>query len=229
MVKTCPSVPESPVTGKSDSGGIYASKLGAFPGARIAGVDEAGAGALAGPVVAAAVVARDGAGLDAARDSKTLTPFARAVLADTVRNNAAAWSIAFVSHRVVDEINILNARLLAMEFAIKALGSSVSAAIVDGNRVPTHSPVPLAAIVGGDRFVFEIGAASILAKTARDALMRRAAAEYPGYGFERHFGYGTDEHVEAIRRLGPCAIHRLTFAPVRDRDYDLFPDFSPRR
>lgn len=185
-------------------------------GARVAGADEAGAGALAGPVVAAAVVLGAHDGLDGVKDSKLLKPRARQLLEEIIKERAIAWAVSFVPHTVVDEINILEARLGAMSRAIRALWGDCDIALVDGNRVPHNSPVPVRAVVGGDASVREIAAASILAKVARDAWMKRAAKDFPGYGFERNVGYGTGEHLAALKLRGASPIHRRSYAPVRE-------------
>ncbi|HEY4128174.1 MAG TPA: ribonuclease HII [Gammaproteobacteria bacterium] len=185
-------------------------------GRRVAGVDEAGRGPLAGPVCAAAVI------LDAARpirglkDSKQLTPEAREELADTIRLRALAWAVAWADHEEIDRINILQASLLAMARAVAALSIEPHEVQVDGNQLP---PVllPVTAIIKGDSKVRAISAASILAKVERDAVMRRMHALYPEYGFDVHKGYPTPAHLDALERHGACAIHRRSFAPVQRR------------
>jgi len=179
----------------------------------IAGVDEAGRGPLAGPVVAAAVIldiARPIAGL---RDSKLLTAAARARLAAEIRTHALAWCVAQAEVEEIDAINILQATLLAMRRAVEGLALAPTVVEIDG----THCP-PLAcaarAIVQGDRTVPAISAASILAKTVRDGLLVELDARHPGYGFARNKGYGTPEHLAALARLGPSPVHRQSFAPV---------------
>jgi ribonuclease HII len=181
----------------------------------ICGVDEAGRGPLAGPVYAAAVIldpARPIAGL---ADSKKLSAKRRERLALEIRAKALAWAIAESSVEEIDRINILQATLLAMARAVAALALPPSEVLVDGNRCPEVGP-PVRAIIGGDASVAEISAASILAKTSRDAEMLRLHGEFPQYGFDRHMGYGTAMHLEALRRHGPAACHRRTFAPVRE-------------
>jgi ribonuclease HII len=180
----------------------------------ICGVDEAGRGPLAGPVCAAAVIldpARPFAGLD---DSKKLSARKRERLAPEIRRHSLAWAIAWASVEEIDRLNILQATLLAMARAVAALSLPPTDVLVDGNRCP-DIPCRVRAIVGGDALVAEISAASILAKTARDAEMLRLHAEYPQYGFDRHMGYGTALHLAALRRHGPAACHRRSFAPVR--------------
>jgi ribonuclease HII len=180
----------------------------------VCGVDEAGRGPLAGPVIAAAVVLDPGRPIPGLRDSKLLTAAQRQRLADTIRTRAIAWSIGRAEHEEIDAINILQASLCAMQRAIDALRPAAHFALVDGNRLPVLA-IPALALIGGDRIEPAIAAASILAKTVRDEVMRGFDGDYPGYGFSRHFGYATEAHVAALTRLGPCAIHRRSFAPVR--------------
>jgi len=178
------------------------------------GVDEAGRGPLAGPVVAAAVIldpARPVAGL---ADSKKLPARTRELLAAEIRIHALAWSVAAASVEEIDALNILQASLLAMQRAVAGLALTPAAALIDGNRCPRLA-IPARAIVGGDATVAAISAASILAKTVRDAGMRALHERHPQYGFARHMGYGTAEHLAALRRHGPCPAHRRSFAPVR--------------
>lgn len=180
----------------------------------VAGVDEAGRGPLAGPVCAAAVILdprRPIAGLD---DSKRLSPARRVELEPEIQARSLAWSLAFASAQEIDRLNILQATLLAMRRAVLALDPSPVRVLVDGNRCPDFG-CSAQAIVGGDGLIPAIGAASILAKVARDRLMERLELDYPGYGFARHKGYPTADHREALVRLGPCPEHRRTFAPVR--------------
>ena len=180
----------------------------------VAGVDEAGRGPLAGPVVAAAVIldpARLIAGLN---DSKKLSEAARERLAIEIREKAVAWAIAEASPVEIDRINILQATFLAMRRALEGLPMPAGHALIDGNRIPPGLPCPAEAIVKGDGKMASIAAASILAKTHRDALMRELAVEYPYYGFERHMGYPTPAHLAALHEHGPCTAHRRSFAPV---------------
>jgi ribonuclease HII len=181
---------------------------------RIAGVDEAGRGPLAGPVVAAAVVLDPSRPIEGLRDSKQLTAVQRRELAIRIRADALAYAVAEASVAEIDRLNILQASLLAMRRAIEALQPVVDLVLVDGNRVPTIG-IASRAIVGGDAIEPAISAASILAKTHRDTLMRALHKRYPGYGFARHFGYPTPQHLERLNALGPCAVHRRSFAPVR--------------
>ncbi|MBK8197039.1 MAG: ribonuclease HII [Acidobacteria bacterium] len=179
------------------------------------GVDEAGRGPWAGPVTAAAVIldpARPIAGLT---DSKKLTEAARDDLAPQIRAVALAWAVAEASHEEIDRINIRQATFLAMRRAILALARAPGHILIDGNALPDGLPAPATAIIKGDLTEPAISAASILAKTHRDAQMKAFCAQHPGYGFSQHKGYGTPAHAEALTRLGPCAIHRRSFAPVR--------------
>jgi ribonuclease HII len=181
----------------------------------VAGVDEAGRGPLAGPVAAAAVILApgdDGAGLG---DSKRLSPARRAVLEADIRQRAVAWAVAFASVEEIDRLNILRATLLAMQRAIGALGMMPDHALVDGNHCPQLG-CTAGAVVRGDAVVPAIGAASILAKEARDREMGHLDLLYPGYGFSRHKGYGTRDHLAALYALGPSAAHRKSFRPVRE-------------
>lgn len=179
----------------------------------IAGVDEAGRGPLAGPVVAAAVIldpARPIAGL---ADSKTLSAARREQLAVEIRSKALAWALGRAEAAEIDQINILQATLLAMQRAVAGLRIAPATVLVDGNRCPALA-CPCQAIVKGDATEPAISAASILAKTARDAELCRLHNRYPNYGFARHKGYPTAAHREALRRYGPCPEHRRSFAPV---------------
>jgi ribonuclease HII len=180
----------------------------------ICGVDEAGRGPLAGPVFAAAVVFHADRPVSGVADSKVLSPRKRELLADTIKREALAWAIAQASVEEIDRLNILRASLLAMKRAVETLGCTPSLALIDGNRLPDLQ-VPARAVVGGDATVPEISAASILAKTARDAEMLRLHALYPQYGLDRHKGYPTQEHLTALKTHGVCEIHRRSFAPVR--------------
>jgi len=182
---------------------------------RVCGVDEAGRGPLAGPVFAAAVILGPVCRINGLADSKTLSSARREELALQIREQSVAWAIAEASVSEIDTLNILQATLLAMRRAVEKLPVAAEYALVDGNQMP-RLPIPGHAIVAGDATQSCISAASILAKTARDALMCALDLQYPGYGFARHMGYGTAEHLQSLRRLGPCAEHRRTFAPVRE-------------
>ena len=194
------------------------SQLFCFQGP-VAGVDEAGRGPLAGPVVAAAVILAPGdeiAGLD---DSKKLAASRRERLAADIKDRAVAWSVAWCDAAEIDAVNILAATMLAMRRAILGLSILPAAIRVDGNRLPdlrfNGRFIEGEAIVGGDGKIAAISAASIIAKTTRDAIMERIDAHHPGYGFRRHKGYGTRDHRERLLQMGPCDQHRRSFAPVR--------------
>ncbi len=179
----------------------------------IAGIDEAGRGPLAGPVYAAAVILDSARVISGLRDSKALSARRRDTLAGLIRERALAWAVARAEVEEIDALDILRATLLAMQRAVAALSVAPTQALVDGDRCPTL-PCPVRAIVKGDRDVAAISAASILAKTARDAHLVALDARYPEYGFARNKGYGTAAHLAALARHGPCAIHRRSFAPV---------------
>ena len=181
----------------------------------IAGVDEAGRGPLAGPVVVAAVIldpARPIAGL---ADSKVLSATRRAVLYDVIREHARACSIVSVEAGEIDRLNILQATLAGMVRALRQLDPAPQLALIDGNRLPNDLPCAARAIVRGDALEPAISAASILAKVTRDRRMLELDAEFPGYGFARHKGYPAPAHLSALAQLGPCREHRRSFAPVR--------------
>lgn len=186
-------------------------------GSLIAGVDEAGRGPLAGPVVAAAVILDPARPIDGLADSKTLTEAARERLAPLIRERALAWALGSAERAEIDAVNILQATLLAMRRALLALPVRPVHVQIDGNRAPELADLgcSVETVVRGDATVAAIAAASILAKTHRDALMRALDQSHPGYGFARHKGYGTAAHLAALRRLGPSSAHRLSFAPVR--------------
>lgn len=186
----------------------------------IAGIDEAGRGPLAGPVFAAAVILDARRPIDGLRDSKLLTAAQRERLAEAIRARALAWAVAEAAVAEIDELNILRATLVAMARAVAALGVAPEEAWVDGNRCP-ELPCPTRAIVGGDRDVAAISAASILAKTARDALLVELDARYPLYGFAQNKGYSTKEHLAALARHGPCPEHRRSFEPVRQTSFEF--------
>ena len=184
----------------------------------VAGVDEAGRGPLAGPVVAAAVILADEE-IDGLDDSKKLTAARREELDRKIRRCALSWSVAWADREEIDRLNILCATMLAMRRAILGLRLLPVLVEVDGNRLPdlcfgSHC-IEGSAIVGGDASVGAISAASILAKVCRDRYMQRMDAYYPDYGFARHKGYGTREHRDNIDLLGPCDLHRRSFAPLR--------------
>jgi ribonuclease HII len=182
-------------------------------------VDEAGRGPLAGPVVAAAVILDPRRPIRGLRDSKELTPEVRERLAASIRGRAIAWAVGWADAAEIDVLNILQASLLAMRRALLGLPMAPRRVCVDGNRCPDQGLLgfecEVVAIVGGDARIGEISAASILAKTCRDAYMTRMAGLYPDYGFERHKGYPTEEHFSSLARIGPCRLHRHSFAPLR--------------
>lgn len=196
---------------------------------RVAGVDEAGRGPLAGPVVAAAVILPRAWVLEGIpdafadlNDSKQLTEAQRdRFFAGLTGDPAVRFAIAAVEPSVIDEINILQATHRAMNQALADLGDDVDHALVDGRPVRSLR-WPQTALVKGDSLSYSIAAASVLAKVTRDRVMRDADAKWPGYGFAGHKGYPTPEHLEAVHRLGPCPIHRLSFAPLRRPEPELF-------
>lgn len=179
----------------------------------LAGIDEAGRGPLAGPVVAAAVILPARCTIPVT-DSKQLSAARRAALAAQIREEAECWGIGVASTAEIDRLNILNATMRAMTRAFDALEVSGCEVLIDGDRCPGDLPAARA-VVGGDAAIPAISAASILAKTVRDAFMELLAGRYPGYGFDRHKGYATAEHLAALARLGPAPCHRRSFAPVR--------------
>lgn len=180
----------------------------------LAGVDEVGRGPLAGPVIAAAVILDPSRPITGLRDSKKLTAARRAELAEIIEAQALAVGVGRAEVAEIDLLNILRASLLAMERAVANLAVQPDVVYVDGNITPTLA-MPAVAIVGGDDRVASISAASIVAKVIRDREMDRAAAHYPNYGFERHKGYATAAHLEALERFGPSPLHRTSFAPIR--------------
>lgn len=180
----------------------------------VAGVDEAGRGPLAGPVVAAAVILDEQRPIRGLADSKVLTARRREQLHDLIRAQALCCSVALASVEEIDRLNILQATLLAMRRAVEGLRLRPHRVLVDGNRVPVL-PVPVEAIVKGDATVAAISAASILAKVERDRLCAELHAAHPAYGFDGHKGYPTPEHLAALRQHGPCPAHRRSFGPVR--------------
>ena len=187
--------------------------------ALVAGVDEAGRGPLAGPVVAAAVILRPDLAIDGLRDSKQLAATRRDALAREIRSKALCWSVAWADRAEIGALNILAATMLAMRRAVLGLAVTPAGIQVDGNRLPnvrvSGRRVDGEAIVGGDANVPAISAASIIAKTVRDQIMVEMDSLYPLYEFARHKGYGTEIHRERLREHGPCREHRTSFAPVR--------------
>jgi ribonuclease HII len=189
----------------------------------IVGVDEAGRGPLAGPVVVAAVVLDPAKPIYGLADSKTLRAALRTELAGQIKQKALCYCVVEVSNDEIDQHNILGATLLGMTAAIIGLPVAVDFALIDGNRLPQNLPCPARAIVGGDASEPSISAASILAKVARDEIMLQMSLIYPQYGFSLHKGYPTKAHLAALSAHGPCPIHRRSFTPVRaNMNPDLF-------
>jgi ribonuclease HII len=186
----------------------------------LAGVDEVGRGPLAGPVIAAAVILDPARPISGLRDSKKLTAARRAELAEIIESQALAVGVGRAEVEEIDELNILRATLLAMERAVANLALQPDVVYVDGNVTPNLA-MPAVAVIGGDDRVASISAASIVAKVIRDREMDRAAAHYPNYGFERHKGYATAAHLEALERFGPSPLHRRSFAPIRETTQGL--------
>ncbi len=176
----------------------------------ICGVDEAGRGPLAGPVCAAAVILPEGRIVEGVNDSKKLSEKKREALFDVIKSEAIACSIAFATVEEIEELNILNATMLAMKRAVEGLSVKADYAMIDGNRLPPLS-IDSEYIIKGDARSASIACASILAKVSRDRLLLRYAEEYPRYGFDKHKGYGTKAHIEAIREYGACPYHRPSF------------------
>jgi ribonuclease HII len=190
-----------------------ARKAGAL---RIAGLDEAGRGPLAGPVVAAAVVLPEGLLIPGVKDSKQLSEDQRERLYSQITGSAIAYGIGIVDERTIDEVNIREASIIAMEQALEAITPAPDHLLIDGNFTLPRIPLPQRPIIKGDCLSHSIAAASILAKVTRDRLMHDLHERYPQYNFRKHKGYGTKEHIELIRLHGPCDAHRRTFQPVAD-------------
>ena len=187
----------------------------AAPRALIAGVDEAGRGPLAGPVAVAAVILDPARRINGIDDSKALTAPRRALLDARIRERAVAWCVVLIDVPTIDRLNIFQATMHGMVQAVLGLAHAPQEVLVDGNHLPKALPCRGRAIVGGDALEPAISAASILAKVTRDRLMVALDAVHPGYGFAVHKGYPTPAHLAALQRLGPCAQHRRSFAPVR--------------
>lgn len=177
----------------------------------ICGIDEAGRGPLAGPVCAAAVILPPGVRIEGLNDSKKLTEKKREALFDQICEQAAYYHVSLASEAEIEEHNILGATMLCMRRAVAELGVTPSMVLVDGNRIPEELPAPAESIVGGDGKAACIAAASILAKVTRDRLMVQLDELYPAYGFAKHKGYGTRQHIEALHQYGPCPVHRPSF------------------
>ncbi|MFC7517468.1 ribonuclease HII [Herbaspirillum sp. GCM10030257] len=186
-----------------------------YEGELVCGVDEAGRGPLAGAVYAAAVILDPARPIEGLRDSKKLSEAKRQALAEEIKQSAMAWSIAFCTESEIDEINILQASMLAMRRAVEGLKTAPTLALIDGNRCPVMQ-VRSEAIVKGDDKVPAISAASILAKTARDAALLQLHQQYPVYGFDQHKGYPTALHLERLRMHGVSPVHRKSYGPVRE-------------
>jgi len=207
---------------RGDGGAARASTLAAFDralsgeGLGLAGVDEAGRGPLAGPVVACAVVLPPVVDIPGLDDSKRLSASRREALFERILDQAVAVSLASVGERLIDSINILRASVLAMTWAAEGLSVRPDMLLVDGPyRLPTR--IPQRAVIGGDGLSTSVAAASVVAKVVRDELMSKLDGLYPSYGFKSNKGYGTRSHLDALSRYGPCHAHRLSFAPVRER------------
>lgn len=199
---------------KNQNPGLF-DDLPDSPDEIICGVDEAGRGPLAGPVFAAAVILDVSRPIVGLRDSKKLTEAKRDLLAPLIKAQALAWAIAEASEEEIDKLNILQASMLAMRRAVEALKTVPTLALIDGNRCPVMK-IQSIAVIGGDDKVDAISAASILAKTARDAALVALHAKYPHYCFDQHKGYGTALHLERLREHGASPVHRRSFAPVRE-------------
>ncbi len=192
---------------------------------RVAGVDEAGRGPLAGPVVAAAVVFPSTYSNSLITDSKQLSASKREALYEEIIHSAHSWSIVSVGHRRIESLNILQATRLAMKLAVERIQADL--VLIDGNT-PIDISIPQRTVIGGDAIHMEISAASILAKVWRDRLMRTLGGRYPGYGLESHAGYPTKAHRESIRILGPSRIHRRTFSGVKEYLATTSGDYQPQ-
>lgn len=181
----------------------------------VAGIDEAGRGPLAGPVVASAVIFPENIEIPYLNDSKKLTEKRRNELFDIIKEKAVSYSVSVVDNCKIDEVNILQATFIAMKQAVLELKTSPDICLVDGNHKIPELDIAQDAVIGGDAQSAAIAAASILAKVTRDRIMIEYAMKFPQYGFEKHKGYGTKEHMDALKKYGACPIHRQSFAPVR--------------
>jgi ribonuclease HII len=202
----------------------FESELWAKGCAAVAGIDEAGRGAWAGPVSAGAVIFPPRPDLASllpkVRDSKKMRPIEREYWAVEIRRQALAWAVGFATNQEIDAVGIVPATRLAMARALEQLGMKAQHLLIDALRLP-EQPLPQTILIKGDARVLSIAAASVLAKTARDAILCQLEMQYPGYGFAQHKGYGTARHSDALKQLGPCPEHRLSFAPVgRARAWD---------
>ncbi len=176
----------------------------------VCGVDEAGRGPLAGPVCAAAVILPENTIIEGVNDSKKLSEKKREALFDVIKEKAVSYSVAFADVEEIESMNILNATMLAMKRAVEGLDFKADYAMIDGNRIPDLN-IPCEYIIKGDALSMSIACASILAKVSRDRLLYKYAEEYPEYGFDKHKGYGTKVHVDALKKYGPCPYHRKSF------------------
>ncbi len=200
----------------NDRGARFDRRLARIHGIRcLVGVDEVGRGCLAGPVVVAAVALTPGCDLPGVDDSKRMTPAARERAYLRIQETAVDWAVVCVSQAEVDRRNVLAASLWGMQRALSRLSIRPELILVDGNRLPDEIEGPALPLIGGDGRSLCIAAASVMAKVLRDRIMRVWDRHHPGYGFVRHVGYPTPEHRAALERLGPCALHRQSFAPVR--------------
>ncbi|MGB7978422.1 MAG: ribonuclease HII [Chlamydiales bacterium] len=198
-----------------ESMSLYEKRLKGEGFSRIAGIDEAGRGPLAGPVVAAACILPEGALFNGLNDSKQLTPEQREILfIEMTRYHGMIYGVGVIDHEQIDRVNILQATFLAMRKAVDEMAVLPDYLLIDGNQIP-HFDIPAESIVAGDTLSVSIAAASILAKVTRDRIMGELDKKYPQYGFKQHKGYATEQHLEAIRSLGPCPIHRKSFDPVK--------------
>lgn len=188
----------------------------------VSGVDEAGRGPLAGPVVAAAVILSKDTFIDGVNDSKKLTEQKRNILFDKIKQTSISYGIGIVDSKIIDELNILQATFLAMKKALEQLAVKPNLVLIDGNHTIPNLKINQQAIVSGDAKSACIACASILAKVTRDSIMLEYAKQYPQYNFEKHKGYGTKAHLEAIQKYGPCPIHRMTFAPLNSKQPEMF-------
>lgn len=194
----------------------------------MAGLDEVGRGALAGPVTAAICVLKDRELVKEVRDSKMLSEKKRKKLARLIKNRAKGWAIAFVSSSEIEKLGIQQATYLAFRRAIQKLTQPIDYLLVDAYRVP-QIKIPQKALKKGDQICLSIAAASVLAKVARDELMRKMAQKYSGYYFEKNKGYGTKEHLAALEKLGPSPIHRRNFQPIKEKNESKEPGFGSQR
>lgn len=203
-----------------DQGTLFSTS--GYAHTEIAGVDEAGRGCLAGPVVAGACILPEKYDLPGLNDSKQLTADKRGVLYDLIREQAVAWAVGVAWAPEIDQINILEATYRAMARAVRHLNTQPRFLRIDGNKtIPSHAlrqDIAQEYVIKGDGKVPAISAASVMAKTFRDRLMTKLAGRYPGYGISKHMGYGTKAHMEAIKKLGPCRLHRLTFKGVKPEE-----------